>query len=394
MVCSQCQTSNPDYHSYCYACGRRVAVAVRPAPAPQPATSDDEAQVEALLEEAFLALESGDFDAAINAAQTALALAPDSESAHSVLGLIYERQDRKDEAIRQFEIVLALDPSSEAEREKLAALHNRGRISFLWRRWGSPASPFAIGGVAVLLLVLGGGFIASRWPQSDRTTASAPAPSPSGSLAARGTVTPSGAVAGVLPRVGSPVAQFASTGVSAGRPRALFLPPSLPPTTGLGLPLPPAQVGGVVPIESLPSGIGENDPARPALPRELPDPAPPSAQEAEVLVGGASGFIRIKPEGEAAVVGGSGESSGGQGATIKVKVAPAPEELSILGEARTHQKTALRAWRKRNLRVAEAEYEYTRRLLRSIVSRGGSEAKEAGERLKRIGEMLALIRQR
>jgi hypothetical protein len=56
--------------------------------------------------------------------QSALALRGQSSAAHSLLGLIYEKEGRRADAIREFQIVLQLNPDSNADRAHLERLQN------------------------------------------------------------------------------------------------------------------------------------------------------------------------------------------------------------------------------------------------------------------------------
>ena len=86
---------------------------------------EDAAQQERLtqfLDMAFWHTEAGNTDAAVRACQAALAIHPDSTTAHSLLGSLYEKKGDDAQAIQHFEQVLALNPDSEADRAKLEQL--------------------------------------------------------------------------------------------------------------------------------------------------------------------------------------------------------------------------------------------------------------------------------
>ena len=394
MVCQRCHTVNADYHQFCHACGQGLARR-RPAPAaaaPAP-VSDQAREVEKLLEDGFIAVETGDLEAALQLVQSALALEPESLAAHSLLGSIYEHRGQKVEAARQYGIVLSLDPSNKADRQKLAALSDTGSFRRLAPR---PARSWAVAAVLALgLALLGGGWWGFQQRSAERPQRTAAAPPPKPSPAAGGRP----AVAGVLPR-SSPAPQQFAVNPERRRPTRLVFPTPRrqpgSPNPALELPLPPAQVAGVTPLEPAPSGLGKPEPVRPALPATAPDPTPPAARPQPEVQPPATGpgFIRIQPEGEAALTNGAPSAQPGAPARIRIKVKPARSQTSLLAEAKQHQKLGLRAWRQRNLRVAEREYLYAQRLFRSLRTRGGAPAREATTRLRTISEMLDLIRQR
>jgi tetratricopeptide (TPR) repeat protein len=130
MVCSQCQTPNFRDYKYCRECGLRLERGPESSSLPVPS---DEVEIERLLEHAFAALDRGEADRALGSVQAALARDPESAAAHSVLGLVYERMGRIPDAIHQFKLVLSLNPSSTADREKLDQL--------LAHKYSEPADP-------------------------------------------------------------------------------------------------------------------------------------------------------------------------------------------------------------------------------------------------------------
>jgi hypothetical protein len=131
MVCSNCSTVNFRDHKYCRECGRPLAQAASPW---DPTRMDgtialngghpQDAQVQALLEQAFTAFEAERLADARLACQSALALRGQSSAAHSLLGLIYEKEGRRAEAIREFQVVLQLNPDSAADRAHLERLQH------------------------------------------------------------------------------------------------------------------------------------------------------------------------------------------------------------------------------------------------------------------------------
>ncbi len=79
----------------------------------------------ALLAQANLHRMRGQWDAAAEKCMAALRLAPDSASANSLLGDIYENQGRYDDAAQWYRMALDANPDSPADRLKLDRLRRR-----------------------------------------------------------------------------------------------------------------------------------------------------------------------------------------------------------------------------------------------------------------------------
>ena len=165
MYCTQCGTRNPDDANFCQKCGKQIGRAIRPLDDSDFTVLDQpEDRVGDLLATAFKRREQGDLEGAIRACATALQVRPESTSAHSLLGMLFEAQGEKDKAITQFERVLSLNPGSIADREKLEQLRDattaitpRKITSSHTKRttlFDSPAGA-AAAAVVVFLLVLG-----------------------------------------------------------------------------------------------------------------------------------------------------------------------------------------------------------------------------------------------
>src|SRR5438445_10692467 len=141
MVCPSCGTDNVDNFKFCPECGQRLAAAASPAasagppaPAPPPAARVDEtAQAARLLEQAFDRYDEGKYDEALGCCQAAIALDPGGSTAHSLLGMIYERMGKTAEAVQQYQLVLRMNPDSIADAIKLESL--LGQQSDPGRRW-------------------------------------------------------------------------------------------------------------------------------------------------------------------------------------------------------------------------------------------------------------------
>jgi len=125
--CHDCNTANSVDSKYCKECGakmnegyRTMMLSVQDLPTGQ----DEEAlgRLTRLLDMAFWHNEAGNIAAAITASEAALAINPNSTTAHSLLGSLYEKNDDDAHAIEHFEAVLALNPNSAADASKLEQL--------------------------------------------------------------------------------------------------------------------------------------------------------------------------------------------------------------------------------------------------------------------------------
>jgi len=94
-------------------------------------------EVYALLAQANLLRMRGCWGEAIENCMAALRLTPDSHSAQSLLGDIYENQERYDDAIQWYRMALDLNPQSPADRSKLERLLDRQRDGLK-----APRAPF------------------------------------------------------------------------------------------------------------------------------------------------------------------------------------------------------------------------------------------------------------
>ena len=124
MYCHDCGTANTVDSKYCKECGgkindgyRTMMLSVQDLPADGSEENVD--RLTRLLDMAFWHNEAGNAAAAITAAEAALAISPDSTTAHSLLGTLYEKQGNDAQAITHFEAVLALNPHSAADAAKL-----------------------------------------------------------------------------------------------------------------------------------------------------------------------------------------------------------------------------------------------------------------------------------
>lgn len=109
-------------------------------------------ELKRILDEAFRAFEAGDDATARRLCRDALAIDPDSGTAHSLLGLLYEREGKRHDATHEFAKVVGQSPHSEAERETLARLRGLpvGHEEYEEERSNGPL--IAIAAVAALLV--------------------------------------------------------------------------------------------------------------------------------------------------------------------------------------------------------------------------------------------------
>ncbi len=126
MYCTRCGTKNTIDANFCKRCGRKTEKPAHPPISDEdfaiPELPDD--KVSELLVLAFKRSESHDLEGAIKACGEALEIRPDSTSAHSLMGMLYEKQGEGQKAIAEFEKVLDLNPGSIADREKLEQLRD------------------------------------------------------------------------------------------------------------------------------------------------------------------------------------------------------------------------------------------------------------------------------
>lgn len=124
MYCHDCNTANTVDSKYCKECGakindgyRTMMLSVQDLPPGQSEEAVD--RMTRLLDMAFWHNEAGNIAAAITASEAALAINPNSTTAHSLLGSLYEKKGEDAQAIHHFEAVLALNPDSAADAAKL-----------------------------------------------------------------------------------------------------------------------------------------------------------------------------------------------------------------------------------------------------------------------------------
>ena len=174
MFCTTCGMKNAADSNFCKQCGHQIdnTISGRVREEDFDRALPEDEQLNALLERAYRARKAGDSAQAISLCQEALALRPDSTTAHSLLGQVYESQGDHEMAIRQYERVLQLNPGSIADRVKLDELRDGGLLATRgsvpphivftdqkFRQSGSQVAAWvALGGVLMLI----GGLFALR----------------------------------------------------------------------------------------------------------------------------------------------------------------------------------------------------------------------------------------
>ncbi|MBC8101717.1 MAG: hypothetical protein H7Z41_03925 [Cytophagales bacterium] len=125
MLCVQCKNRNPVGNKFCRECGTSLAAPLNVLAVEEAARAERErAQEQAarLLTDAHLFADQNKLEHALLLAQEAAERMPHSTSAFSLLAALQERAGAKDKAIAAMEQVVALNPSSEADRKTLDRL--------------------------------------------------------------------------------------------------------------------------------------------------------------------------------------------------------------------------------------------------------------------------------
>ena len=442
MVCPSCGTDNVDNFKFCPECGQRLAAATSPAapagppaPAPPPAARVDEtAQAARLLEQAFDRYDEGKYDEALGCCQAAIALDPGGSTAHSLLGMIYERMGKTAEAVQQYQFVLRMNPDSIADAIKLESLlggpkgtGRRGLAGALgsWRRM-----PVVAGALATAAaLAIGVGAISravDRGPGSaGRIARSSHGPGPGASMprsleppvgmpGAAASAAPSGGAApagtGPVAALPAPPPLNAWPGLRGASPPATRAARTGPPDlaapaaghpgprggrrearSGYLAPAPVLRVETIDPRQAAPRGDvpGAALPASAgALPRSSRGSAPvlPWVTDGDEPRSAASGY----PAAPAALPAASTVPAPPPSASITIeplddsKPAPParsapPERPATLREALQHEQMAAYYRRQGDDQAAYSEYQYARDLFRKVQQRGGQEGAVAAQ---------------
>lgn len=439
MFCAQCHSPNAVDNKFCSECGIRIDGSLAAWGSPE---------IVQLLSRALTLLDQRDWAQAHAAVDAALALDPENASAHSVRSILFEREGKVPEAIRELEWVVARNPQSSTDLAKLNALRGHATSSpSSRRRWTPQQITFATAAVAGLI-VFGGGLAilnqastpqrtagnsqtaglqpasATLPPSSTNTAPTAPKPLrtlPTAPAGMAGTVVGPPAPAPPRAAVGNPATPvFTAPGRQALlRPSAPLSPLGMPQVgaTGAkpGTGLPPAAIGEVVPLPQTPAiapggpalasatvpplagpggapGVGAPVPA-PTPAAETPKPESTDQKPRVEPLEPETGFIKIEP------LKGAGEGRGAApGAakaappSISVNIASSGGDEAAIAEAQRAQRNAFSAARLANLEDAERHYRQAAGLYELLVKRGGSSARQAREGLDACRKALAALR--
>ncbi len=145
MYCTDCGTKNSEDANFCKQCGHKLVktgpLKISEEEFALPPSKDD--QFRDLLLVAFRKYEEDDLDGAVTACGVALELKPESTDARSLLSTLYEKQGQTAKAISEREKVLALNPGSIADREKLDLLRDNRSLVVPKRITSSHRAPRA-----------------------------------------------------------------------------------------------------------------------------------------------------------------------------------------------------------------------------------------------------------
>lgn len=281
MFCTQCGAYNTDDSRFCHQCGHRLQperkIPTLDESAFQMDSPEQQEKIQHLLNEALTHEAEGRLHEAILACEGVLVLDPANTSAHSLLGLIYEKQGDLQKAVAEYEKVIALNPDSAADRAKLEELRRRLRMPSPRHAREEPNQlPLLIGiFVTIGLFVLG---LAAMNYQGRREaerpqplpTVSAPAPAqtaPQMGTTPYGWYTPTspGYVQPVVPQnpaITEPVAppRERTAERTSSNPRERISLPPLPPMTVVPSqqPTPPQNGRPTSGMNNGRSGIGES----------------------------------------------------------------------------------------------------------------------------------------
>lgn len=440
MFCAQCHNPNAADNKFCAECGVPLTAATTVAGSPE---------IVQLVSQAFTLLEHGDRVQAHASVDAALALDPNNTSAHSVRSILFEREGKIADAIRELEWVVARNPQSGIDRAKLEALRGNPTTSFpRKKRWTSQQIGIA-SAVTAGLVVFGGGLAAINQPspsRSEGTRGQGATLQPASATLPPATKTPVPIGLRPLPTLPNPPAPLASNLAGPpvpSPPRAALGNPATPvftapgrqpllrpsaPIGPLGMPqmsanggktggtgLAPAAIGEVVPLPqapalapggpsvaaaTLPPGTvpgavsGAVTPGAPTQTPETPKAAEATEQKPRLEpLEPETGFIKIEP------LKGAGESKGATPGvakaappSISVNIASSGGDEAAIAEAQRAQRNAFSAARVANLEDAERHYRQAASLYELLVKRGGSSARQAREGLDACRKALAALR--
>ncbi len=152
MYCPDCGRRNDDDAQFCSQCGVSLAGG-RSRGVPGSAHGPHE-----LVHRASELKDRGDIGGAIELCRRAIVGEPRHRGGHALLGLLYEQMGQTTSAIREYRVVLEIDPNSTAEREKLDMLLGDGAeesTALVRPWWRRGRRSWQLAGVAAVLLGAG-----------------------------------------------------------------------------------------------------------------------------------------------------------------------------------------------------------------------------------------------
>lgn len=169
MFCPECGTKNPAENNFCRQCGHKVEsiAANKISEADFTRALPEDEQVAGLMDKAYRLRSEKNLPEAVLVCREALALLPDSTSAHSLLGQLQEESGNHEAAITEYRKVLELNPGSIADRMKLDDLlkdpaHSSlnesppPRVHMIDRHSDRVPAGVLAAGFGILVLLLGG----------------------------------------------------------------------------------------------------------------------------------------------------------------------------------------------------------------------------------------------
>lgn len=148
MICPECKNRNPIGNKFCRECGAKLspATALDAEEAAKVSAERTDERVADLLARAFALAEQKRPNEALPLAQEAAELLPGATSAHALLASLYEQTEQHDKAIAAMERVVALNPDSRADQEKLEQMRRGVHVLPARPHTGTNVGP-ALGGV-------------------------------------------------------------------------------------------------------------------------------------------------------------------------------------------------------------------------------------------------------
>ena len=278
MYCNDCGAGNTGDANYCKQCGRKLDKSNAPKASEDDFAVSPDDRVEDLLVIALKKNEQGEIDTAMATCHEALAIKPDSTDIHSLMSTLYEKRGQIPEAIYEREKVLALNPGSIADREKLEQLRDAtsritprkiisSRRKVASRMMDNPAGAATLALAVTLFILMIGGIIV--WARTNKLAKADN--NPSFAATVPNTAFPyQGAnnLQNGLPAPRTNITPYPSTGETAATQSPVAVPQNnYPMTAGIGNPPLPA------PLSARSVGILERDTQRTLKPRTsvIPD---------------------------------------------------------------------------------------------------------------------------